>query len=471
MKRLINSRVCIVMVVAIVIGLVYLLTMLTPLYADDFTYSYSFADGFGSKMREQKITDFSSLIQSQIGHYKVMNGRIVAHTLVQVFLIFDKGLFNAVNAAVFALLGLLICYHAVGKWKKIRALDLIATYTALFLMAPSFGQSYLWLTGSCNYLFTFVLVLLFLIPYRACEFRYKHTHVLLSVFCTIAMFVFGVVAGNTNENTGVSLAVVLLVFIVFFIIKNRSVSAWMITGWIGVILGAVLAIVAPGNTLRTGGALVEFSLGSIIKMTVLYTSSLLQQFAPLIVLIGISVSGILLIASRKKGLSLILFADTINNNFYEYFYGLFFLGSVYAMTIPAQFPPRAWSHPLALLLIVLLMLLRQFIALCDFQQKESKVLAMAVALSLVFTSATVYVSALGRVRAISVENSNRIATIQEAKQNGETVARVSSIITDSRYSCFKYLGDISEDSGYWVNQGMAKYYGIEKIEKAIDFVP
>ena len=471
MNRFIVSRVRVILVVIIVMGLFWILSSLTPLYADDFTYSYSFADGFGSAMREQKITSISSLIQSQIGHYKYMNGRIIAHTLAQAFLVFDKGIFDIVNSVAFALLGMLICYHTVGMLRKIKALDLIATYTTLFLLAPSFGQSYLWLTGSCNYLFTFVLVLLFLIPYRACDMKLKHSNVIVSIISAIAMFAFGVVAGNTNENTGVSLAVMLLIFVLFFAIRNHSVSLWMITGWLGTIGGAILSITAGGNSVRTGGSLMVFSVVSIVKSTISYTASMLKMFSPLFVLIAISVSGILLLVSRKRALSLKLLTETINRNFYMFFYGLFFLGSVYAMTIPAQFPHRAWSHPLALLIIATFMLFRKLIALCNLGQKERKVFAIIASLALIVTSAAVYSNALPHLRSISIENNKRIALIHEAKKQGEASAKISSIVSNSSYTCFDYLGDISDDKDFWINQGMAKFYGIQSVEKSSTFFP
>lgn len=46
------------------------LNLLTPLYADDFAYRFSFAD------KGLKIHNLESLIQSQKMHYITMNGRL-----------------------------------------------------------------------------------------------------------------------------------------------------------------------------------------------------------------------------------------------------------------------------------------------------------------------------------------------------------------------------------------------------------
>lgn len=51
-----------------------LLNILTPLYADDYSYSFSFATG-------ERINNISQIIPSQIIHYYNLNGRSIAHIL------------------------------------------------------------------------------------------------------------------------------------------------------------------------------------------------------------------------------------------------------------------------------------------------------------------------------------------------------------------------------------------------------
>ena len=72
------------------------------------------------------------------------------------------------------------------------------------------------------------------------------------------MFLFGILAGWTNENSVCWILLFLLIFIVRF--RNREgMENWMIAGLIGMLTGYALLILAPGNTARL---LVEQSGGS-----------------------------------------------------------------------------------------------------------------------------------------------------------------------------------------------------------------
>ena len=63
----------------------------TALVADDFRYCFSFADG-------SRMTALSQLLPSMAAHRHSMNGRVIAHALVQLFLLPPKPIFDAVNA-------------------------------------------------------------------------------------------------------------------------------------------------------------------------------------------------------------------------------------------------------------------------------------------------------------------------------------------------------------------------------------
>lgn len=465
-----KKSISLVLIVILVMGIHMYLTTLTPLFADDYTYMYSFADGFDSATRDTVVTDADSLLQSQIGHYYCMNGRVVSHTFVQFFLMLPKMFFNIANAFLFAMLGLLICFHAFGKWRSIKPIDLLLTYTALLLLAPTFGQSYLWLTGACNYLLTFVIVLLFLIPYRTNWSDTKGHNAFLSLLPVLPMLAFGAIAGNTNENIGISLAVVLLVYIVAYILYNRKIKIWMISGWIGTVTGFVFSVMSPGNVIRTGGSPLQTSITSIVKFALFYTADMVQRFAPLIIGLVIALGIILLIKSRKGKVSVKLMLSSLRNNFFLYFYGLFFLGSVYAMTVPAQFPDRAWSHPLALLIIVFLIVARKGISALELKHNERRCFSIVGSALLIVALGLGYCSALPELRRINIAHNDRVAMIQEAKANNQTEVAIPTIISTSRYACYDHLGDILKDPDHWVNEVMAKYYGIDTIYQSEDTV-
>lgn len=58
--------------------------LLTPYIADDFRYMFSFADWC-------RMEHLSQIIPSMAAHAQGMNGRLTAHSLVQVSMLFPRG--------------------------------------------------------------------------------------------------------------------------------------------------------------------------------------------------------------------------------------------------------------------------------------------------------------------------------------------------------------------------------------------
>ena len=142
---------------AFVLILIY--NIFTPMYADDFSYSYSFADG-------SKITSVLDIFPSMYAHYYSMNGRLITHFLSQLFLLLGKNVFNIINTFAFLVLGIIIYTHVYGSMEDIKNKQLAVIYIFLFLFIPDFGQSILWLDGCSNYLYGTIIALAFLIPFR-----------------------------------------------------------------------------------------------------------------------------------------------------------------------------------------------------------------------------------------------------------------------------------------------------------------
>ena len=129
------------------------------MFADDFSYSFSFSNG-------ERIESITDIFFSQVAHYNVMNGRIITHFLAQLFLYFGDGIFNYINVCFYLLLIFLIYLHVYSTLKNFSLLNFLLISVLLFLCTPSFGQSFLWITGASNYLYGIIIILLVLLPYR-----------------------------------------------------------------------------------------------------------------------------------------------------------------------------------------------------------------------------------------------------------------------------------------------------------------
>lgn len=154
-----GNMLCLGAVLLITGVLFFLLEFYTPLYADDYSYLYSFETG-------ERISSLQDIIKSQTAHYYDWTGRVFVHALDQAFLLLGKNLFNFINTISFLVLGVLIFFHGTESRLRDRPLLLSMIYCSLFLFTPAFGQSFLWVTGASNYLYGIAVNLIYLVPFR-----------------------------------------------------------------------------------------------------------------------------------------------------------------------------------------------------------------------------------------------------------------------------------------------------------------
>lgn len=125
-----------------------------------------------------------------------------------------KPVFNIFNAFISVLL-IIEIYWCANKgivtfdFKMSR---LLYIFFALWAFTPAFSSVFLWLTGACNYLWTVVLLLGFLLPFVH-KFYFFEKNIPHHKRFTFSMFVFGMIAGWTTENSICWIILVLLVLI------------------------------------------------------------------------------------------------------------------------------------------------------------------------------------------------------------------------------------------------------------------
>ena len=212
--------------------LVLFLNVLTVKTSDDLGYSISHG-----------ILD---IFHQEYVQYMTWTGRSVAHIIARLFLSLPKAVFNVCNALLFTVFCRMIAMHAAGKKEDVTPLLYLLSVLAVFLFAPVFGQTVLWETGSCNYLWTTSIILGFLWTYRRADtFHPKNPKLFAAAF-----FLFGVLAGWTNENTGGACVLLSLAFLGLYRKEKGSTEPWMIFGLFGCVLGFLIMIEAPGNAVR-----------------------------------------------------------------------------------------------------------------------------------------------------------------------------------------------------------------------------
>lgn len=217
------------------------LNFLMPLHRDDYWYSLIYGTF-------DKITSWHDIFLSLYRHYFDHGGRMVAFFVLDSFLIIGKQWYNIFNALLFVSLVVLMYWYAGRQitWRFHPAI-LLLIITFSWLGFPHFAEVTIWMTGAAVYLFTAVLILIFLLPYY---FSFLGKHILgNSLGSAVLMLSGGVLAGWTIENGAVTMTMAAAGFVIYSY-RKQALRAWMVTGLAGAVTGCALLVGAPGNFVR-----------------------------------------------------------------------------------------------------------------------------------------------------------------------------------------------------------------------------
>ena len=424
------------LLLAAVFGVMLCGNLLTDKFADDFTYVFSFADG-------TRVQSLAGLLASMRAHYLTVNGRVIAHTFVQIFETLPKGVFAAVNAGMFTLslaLSLTLCS---GKSRRSNML-LLGLFAAVWLFMPAFGQVNFWLDGACNYLWAQVFALLFLLPYvRLYEGRAVFPdkgH----AFGKILFSVYAVVTGAYSEalsGAALFIAILLLLLVRFDQKRKPSFSAAMpiLTG----IAGYAAMLFAPGEQKNKSAAFSALRFLYQAEKVAHRLYAIRIVIAALVVLF--SVAAALHIDRKRMLLSGALTAGGVGS-------GLIFAFARY-------FPQRCVSAATLLLLLACAVLLR---SLLDAKKGKQAALCLLTLLTLALCYQCPHgMKDVYLVHSAVAENRQ---TLESQKAAGETTIRLPIPDPETKYSALDGLVYLSaEDADQFPNTSMAKYYGVDAI--------
>ena len=223
--------------------LMYALNYLMPLHRDDYDYSMIWLTG-------QHIASLADVMESLWRHYLLHGGRMVAFFFLDVFLLVGKGIFDVANALMFLALVVLLTMHARrdGRFWQEPKLFIAMVFFA-WLSFPHFGEVAVWKCGAAVYLWTGVIVALFLLPYNL-HFKAMTQGVPPARrWPALPMLVLGILAGWSVENLAVTVFV-LAAGLSWRAGRKGAMPVWMPAGAFGAFLGLVLLVAAPGNFVR-----------------------------------------------------------------------------------------------------------------------------------------------------------------------------------------------------------------------------
>lgn len=425
-----NNELIFKMVMALVFFIMLVLNRLTPMIADDYNYCYSFNSG-------ARISGITDIVMSMRGHYEILNGRIFAHSIVQFILMYDLLIFDILNAIMFVLLGYLVYRFVVlDKCKQVTLLVII--YGTLFIKIPTFGQTVLWLDGSINYMWTMIVMLLFVLPYR----YYAESEKRHSWYFSLLMCIAGFFAGSCNENTSPATLLGASILMGYMLYRKVKLKLWMFLGLIFGVIGFIWMITAPANQVRGD---TSFSWLQIKDRVVNITQFIRAQTGTLFVVILCLFVLAYIYQMRKEkifiaGIMLIMS-----------------LASAYAMIFSPSFPTRAFMGTQIYMIIAGVIVFDELNI--EWVSVAKKLVVTYMLCLLIFQ----FILAFDSIMTTYLWFLERKEYIELEKEQGNTDIETFYIYSNNPYSVFYNLIDLIDDSSYWTNESFAKYYEINSI--------
>lgn len=254
-KKIKNNKLLFVFLITIYLCIVFLAK--NSLYApDEFNFS-------NIPWTSERVDSFRDILVSMKMIYTTTGGRIPAHFLTYIFLFLQMHLFDILNAAVF-ILYLYISAKFFCK-KNMKLGIILSSFVVTFLM-PMFGEMFIWLTGSCVYLWMTTIAIIYLYyMYEIIKNDYE-----LKLWEKILLYILAFVAGWSQELTaiivGLSIGMLGLVNIKK-VFKFEKKKLFYIIGSVIVFgVGALLLFLAPGSYNRLEQSSHQLYLGNFISV-------------------------------------------------------------------------------------------------------------------------------------------------------------------------------------------------------------
>lgn len=232
----------------------YALNVMTPLLSDDYFISFVWPEGMrinGILPNDaRKVSSLSDVLDSIKAYYFIWGGRIPGQTLMTLFAWWGKEYFNIINSFMAILLIMEIYWisHEGNINLRFNYKYIFWIFFALWVFNMAFVDTFLWLSGSCEYLWLMVLLLAFLLPYVQ-NYYNLNKHKSDNPLFTFCMFIMGVIAGCSRETLICWIIIILLYWLVLCK-KADNCQSWKVSGLFGLFLGYTILILAPGNFAR-----------------------------------------------------------------------------------------------------------------------------------------------------------------------------------------------------------------------------
>lgn len=407
----------------------------TPMLFDDYGYCFSFADG-------ARIESVSQIFPSMAAHRLTMNGRVISHFLLQLFLMLPTMVFKVLNSLMFVAMLAIICKLAfLNKEHPVwfKTVTIFAVFAAIWVFQPVFGDAFLWKAGSVNYLWTAVISLLY-------------TYLCVASFCTgreprgvvavTAFLLLSLIAGAYSETCAITTIVASFLFAAqTYFFKKRKPSKLMVASFTLLLIGFAFLLFAPAEGAnKLTGSLDAVHVLVNIKTIVYLCKNFWHLIAATVIL--------LVVAIYAKGdkdtlhvvVTLLIIAVTI----------------MLSLSVAYYVPERVLTMPSLLLVTVCAILVVELFG---------KISAISVIAQVLPILASLYFLAWGVSDIIQMDFQVRMneQIIMADVEAGNPVSNVEILKGLTKYTPLYGSGYVSANPDNWQNISMSKYFGIDQI--------
>lgn len=428
----VKQKIFVVIIILFVIGMLAI-NYFTPYLADDYFYVKKSA-AFSS------INDFFR----SIGDFYINGGgRVLGHIFANVFSILPPLVFDLLNTFCYFVVTFLIYLICKGDNKNSISLY-IGIHVMIWLCVPDYGQVMFWMSGSSNYLWPSVPILLMLYIYR--KYTLMQGEYVKSLIYILPLFVLGFLAGIAMENMSAGMVVIVTMHLLYYKKKRWKIHIPILAGYAGALLGFACLFFAPGNQVRAGMD-TETTLSIPFKFFII--SYYWVTFAG-----GLCIIWLVLYWLNRHRQKEVVSIPYVSGA----------IVSAYCMLAAPSSPERTWYIVCVFLIIAVGILYRSFEF--DKSRLQHEIIAIICTGTVIFLCVAMADTVLYS-REISVQTQIREKYILEQKENGNLDITTKVISHQypfrAKHDGLTGLSDITSDADYWINQGIADYYGINSI--------
>ncbi len=411
------------------------MTALTPMLADDYSYSFSYAE------QGKRLETLGDVARSLVAHRYKMNGRLFSHGLAMLFLLCPKAVFNVCNALNTAFLFYLILLYVrqAGEEQGQELVILLAALFLIWLFTPVYGQVFLWLDGSLNYSLAISVVLAFVYPYY-CAYLQDYAPRWRPV-PKVLFVLFSFAAGAYSENASCAGIFAAVCVSVLLLREKRKMPLTLLISLFSAVFGFFFMMTAPAELGRAAQH-DPISIGKNIQRVFAAPN---ERILPLFCLFAALLVIAMLAGRRGRALTaaiVLLLAAAV---------------SIGVFAFAVYFPWRSLCAASVLLTLACAILMKEIMA--AGLRYPIPVLTAVLGCAFLFS----FVLGVGDIGVMFLESKQREAAIYETLAEGRRVAEIHQYSSNTKYAAAYELQDVTDDAEQWPNYDIAAYYGLDSV--------